>query len=56
MCLEYSVAVFVFELLQITVSKIQVMFNKLHVYDIKENGDSMQEYNPHHYNKKSNAM
>jgi hypothetical protein len=48
MCLEYSVEVFVFELLQIAVSKIQVIFNKLHVYDIKENGDSTQEYNPHH--------
>jgi hypothetical protein len=55
MCLEYSVEVFVFELLQITVSKIQVMFNKLHVFDTKKNGDGIQEYNPHHYNEKSNA-
>ena len=55
MCLEYSVEVIVFELVQITVSKMQVMFNKLHVCDIKENGDNIQEYNPHHYNRKSNT-
>jgi len=46
MCLDYSVEISVLRLLQITVSKIQVMFIKSHVYDIKENGDSIQEYNP----------
>jgi len=30
-------------MLQITVSKIKVMFNEWHVYDIKENGEGIQE-------------
>jgi hypothetical protein len=34
-----------FELLQITVSNMQVMFNKLYVYDIKENGNVIKEQN-----------